>query len=160
MICSVFYVPCMLWRSYIYGNIAKHIFCKHQFSREKLTENEIIYFLHYFVGSWIGRHNRRNLWERSIRGVIFNLWSHIFIYRRFTLFISNKKSIVSKYSENRTIEGLKKEVDYNDDVDPLTYIKHPINAYNLLVRCSKWFPKVFHADQILHKIFSDPKCTL
>ena len=70
-----------------------------------------------------------------------------------------EKSIIASPHENDTIRALRKEVDYNDDLDTRAYIKHPINSFHLLVRCSKWFPKIFDSNHILHKTFSDPKCT-
>ena len=70
-----------------------------------------------------------------------------------------EKSMIASTQGNDTIQALMEEVDYSDDLDTRSYIKHPINSFHLLVRCSKWFPKIFHSNHILHKTFSDPKCT-
>ncbi len=41
-----------------------------------------------------------------------------------------------------TKEGYLKSVDFEEDQDSLDYVFHPINAFHMLQRTTKWLPKL------------------
>jgi len=77
------------------------------------------------------------------------------------LLIEKSISVEHHIMENDTnFIAFKNEIDFDANLQSgMNYVQNPINALHLLVRCSRWFPKLFQSNHALHKAFSNQKRT-
>ena len=71
-----------------------------------------------------------------------------------------EKSIVKTYKNNVTFVPYFQEFEYEESEETENYLSHPINAFHLIQRCAKWYPKLFEPSSPYFHIFEHPKSIL
>ena len=71
-----------------------------------------------------------------------------------------EKSIWKTYQTNSTFQPYFQEIDYDENYITEDYLLHPINAFHLIQRCAKWYPKLFQQNSEYFHIFEHPKLIL
>ena len=71
-----------------------------------------------------------------------------------------EKSIWKTYQNNSTFQPYFQEIDYDENYNTEDYLFHPINAFHLIQRCAKWYPKLFQQNSEYFHIFEHPKLIL
>ena len=71
-----------------------------------------------------------------------------------------EKSIWKTYQNNSTFQPYFQEIDYQENDVTEDYLLHPINAFHLIQRCAKWYPKLFQPNSEYFHIFEHPKLIL
>ena len=71
-----------------------------------------------------------------------------------------EKSIWKAYQNDSTFQPYYQEIEYEENNNLEDYLLHPINAFHLIQRCAKWYPKLFQPNSEYFHIFEHPNLLL